>query len=733
MTPQTAQAHNYLHDHYSKLRDTRLQRKFRNLAPMPVGVVFIEWPDMTDEEVRDHFRTMKRLGFNCLKQVMARPVEAGGRGYGKLLHMALDEGILPWWFGTGGYEDITPELLKKLGLDPDMPVDEALQHPKMLAHQEKLMRERIDREDTERQAKRQANRGKRRQKGAAMQVPGVVPTCNAYELEEDEVEAFIGWVKKTYGDLDEVKKAWNAYHLGNLHVLDCQTWEDLARDLHEYPRREYRFLRDVMRFKADQYLEHRIRPMIERRDETDPEAPVRRGGEMSLFLPFASRGTDMEGIAEMMAEGGSFYPSTHPAWHFEEVDFEYPRMVYVYDSLAHDWAKGVWTATWESTGGPQYFSGGKAPFVPEVRDKFPGFTIDKGAIQQFMFSHLAAGYRGYGIWCWNPRIAGWEAGEFALTDRNNKPTPRAVEAGRIGAASQRLRRELWDANKEPVVGILQDWENEAFWAAMSATGRDMYKSVPVKARVGASRALINANVPWEYVTAKNLRAGLGPRYRVIYLPAFIYLGATLLEDLIAYVKQGGRVVMDMPSAYFDEYGRLLRTDEGSLFEQLFGVEMHEYAFANNVKFEIDGAPLEGFTVSMTPTRAKVLSKYNTGDAAITEAALGDGAAVLLGAQASHGCFRPGHELLENLLVQHALGPHESPYACDGAIVYRLAAPRADHYFFINDGPARQVTLDTKEQQYVALSDPVSQASLELGAPIALPMYGGRWVRMEKSL
>ena len=81
--------------------------------------------------------------------------------------------------------------------------------------------------------------------------------------------------------------------------------------------REYRRLRDIMRYKADLYLEH-LRSRATAAREASPEAPSRAGGEMALFLPFAARSTDMEGIADVMAEFGSFYPSIHLAWHFEE-------------------------------------------------------------------------------------------------------------------------------------------------------------------------------------------------------------------------------------------------------------------------------------------------------------------------------------------------------------------------------------------------------------------------------
>jgi beta-galactosidase len=78
-----------------------------------------------------------------------------------------------------------------------------------------------------------------------------------------------------------------------------------------------------------------------------------------------------------------------------------------------------------------------------------------------------------------------------------------------------------------------------------------------------------------------------------------------------------------------------------------------------------------------------------------------------------------------------LADREMPYACDGAIVYRLAAPAADHYFFINDGEPREVRLDTRRFRYRRVTDPVSGAEVQLGGPVALEAHSGRWLRFEK--
>ena len=306
-----------------------------------------------------------------------------------------------------------------------------------------------------------------------------------------------------------------------------------------------------------------------------------------------------------------------------------------------------------------------------------------------------------------------------------------MRVGQIGQAARRLRDELWQARKEPLVGVLVDPENDIQWSVMADFGRDLFAEMPVQARIGVGRALINANVPWEHVTADNLRRGLAGRYKVIYLPAMLALSGDVFEILGEYVARGGRLVMDMPSAYFDERARITATGRGSPFERLFGCTIDDFQYASNVPRALNGMSLQGFVVDMTVTHARTLATYDSGRPAVTEHAFGGGKAVILGCEASLMCARPGNEGAERMLLRYTLGDHCSPYACEGAIVYRLAAPAADHYYLVNDGPARRVCLDTGSYRYVSASDPVAQCALEIGAPIALEAYSGRWLRYTK--
>jgi len=706
--------HDFLTEKYDQLHHSPTQAKYKAIAPMPAGVVYVQNPEDGEAEMRWHFRTMKELGYNALKQIM--PVE--GWTVEQIQAIALEEGLVPWWYGEGGWAPITEELLADLGIPNDLPMAEVRTHPKMLAHQKTVLRKRITTAENYAKTYGETPRGSARAFEPTVGGRGV-------DLSEKGQEEFVKWAKAAYKTIEQANFAYNQHHAGLLNQgQSYRSWADFEARWQNANHREYRAKRDIFRFKADYSLDA-LQGKIAHYKQYFPDAPFRAGGELGLFLPQAWYCVDLEGIADLVQDAGSFYPSVHFSWHYDQVDNELTRPFYMQASFANDIFKGGWSATWESSGGPQQFDG-------EKYGGPKGFTVDNKTMMQFVLTQIAAGLKGFGIWCWNPRTAGKEAGEYSLLDRNNEVTPRAIKVGQIAQAMDRYRDELWTAHKEPLVGVLVNWDNEAIWAAMSVRGKEEFRQRPISARVGVSRALINANVPFEYVTADDLRNGLAARYPTIYLPAMLAINHDVQEILETYVQNGGHLVMDLPSAWYDEYSALLPTGDESWLERVFGTKLNDFHYSgHNRQYHLRGEPLQGFTARLTPTSADVLAYYDNQQPAITRHQMGEGQATLLAFEASGMCFQPGNTFAERQLVRYTLANLQPPYRCEGAIVYRLASPEADHYFLINDNPARSVFLDTQNFDYQSVQDAVTGEELELNAAVELESWSGRWLRFEK--
>lgn len=701
---------------YEARHDSPAQRRFRAQAPMPFGVVFLAWDGMTEADLRSHLRTMKRLGFHNLKEIGPTPEWSIDR----IAEIALEEDVIPFWYADAGWEPVTPALLQKLSLPADLAPAQWRTHPKMLAYQKEILRAQI-------KVKSKNFLGL---EGSYVHTPDEV-------LRASDVPRFQAWLRKNYRSVEDLNRAWSLYEMDHVPA-PFRNWEDVDRGVEFVYRqpeegkswgREFGRIRDIYRYKAQSradVIEESLRETVRQ----NPLVPTRTGGEMGLFLPFAARATHMGWIADRVTTYGSFYPSIHFVWHFGEVLYEVTRPLYMQVSFAADHFKGGWSGAWESSGGPQQITGGKGWDEPE-RSTIPGFTVNAGTITQQFLSYLAGGFRGAGVWCWNYRRAGVEAGEYALLERTMKPGARAIRAGQIAQAAQRYRDELWAARKEPYVGVLYNWDSDAIWAAVAVRSRTLFKHYPMQARVGVSRALINGNIPWEHVTLDDLRAGLALRYKTIYLPAQFALSEELLGLLTRYVEAGGRVVLDAPGGWYDDSGKILPVAPGSAFEKLFGAEIAEFYYSSNVPRELSGDRLKGFVYELRPTRAQVLERFQTGEAALTEHRLGKGSAVILAYDASFASFLPGNLRMEERIQRAVRDNWDSPYSCEGAIAYRLAAPAADHYFLLNDDDKLETSLRFRRARYRRITDVLTGEAVDANKPFPVEAYGGRWLRAEK--
>lgn len=200
LTLPAQDTHDYQVELYDQLHGSEKQTYFKEFAPMSVGAVYLQRPGEGEEELRWHFRTMKELGFTSTKQLLTTPdwtFEDAGL-------IALEEGIIPWWYGEAGWEPITPELLDKLGLDENMSIREAREHPKMREHQTNVLKERLLR-----MKKLKAEEGDYQPPKAKIPDTGGVGP----ELPEETKPIFVEWVKEQYGTIEKLNHAYNMHHV----------------------------------------------------------------------------------------------------------------------------------------------------------------------------------------------------------------------------------------------------------------------------------------------------------------------------------------------------------------------------------------------------------------------------------------------------------------------------------------------------------------------------------------
>lgn len=720
----------YLQKLYWQLNDSPMQQKLRNIKPFPVGVVYYQQRGDDLAAAKKEFETIKDLGFTALKQVQLPAPDNPGNFEETVFQAAIDAGISPWYYGKGGWVNITPELLNQLGIEKEWNDENraAIQaDSKMIAYQNQQWRERV---------------GKMKNKPPKPEGMGE-PGRNNPWMPERLLPLFSDWLSTTYENIDQLKEAWNCGFTGQCTFTSFDGAAQLlkGKDFDQYGNgtgklsQDFRRYRDAMKFQSELIVDNYQKTM-DLYYEWDADEPERTGGHQ-LFENQAMNTWDLEAQAKTARIGGSFYSSIHLTHHFFLTENEIILPVYWQARTVADMFKGGWAATWESTGGPTQWSGHQ------------GYTVDGNTMSQLTVAYLAAGLKGIGIWMWNSRGEGWEVGEYALTDIQGEPSDRAVVMGNFSKKLQDHRFELWEAMDEPTVGVLYSWENEAILGRLSLgqydlntpvfkTNRDRkFRQFHTEARLGISRALTNNHIPFEYVTERDLDAGLAARYPVIYLPYILTLKQEHINILKKYVAEGGRLVADFPMFMLDEFGRLNKYLEKDDLTELFGLQVADYYHSFNRTTVLHSDTLDTQYGIFKLKGAEVVETFENGQPAIVQHQYGKGEVLLFNFEASRMAYLPGKNDLERFLTYHTLGNIRPAYEVKGAkssVVMRRTAPNADHYFIINDGNAETIQILSDVIDYESVVDVYSGESLEKvagGFEVEVGERMGIWVRAVK--
>ena len=668
---------------------------------------------------------MRHTGFDTVRFHNAHPIEVRPGVYDfarsdAWFDAAQAEGIGVIYHATEG-KRISDAMLQKHGLTRQQHDASFLDEPRMLAPVEETLAPMI--------------RRYRKHPAMYMWVLYGEPGFGGRPLDCDEEEAaFAAWLKRQYRTLKALDAAWNFYPDRREPVVPSfeRAWEAVAEFSHKaelagghLSKRNYGAARDLMRFHTDRSLA-RAKATIDivRRDDAGHPIAV---GSHQLFLNQPALRWDIGKWARL---GDLHFSLIHQSWHFEMVHGEVDRPTYMQARLTRDYFKGGWTSAFETTGGAVQYSGGY------------GNSMTPGLMRRLTLSYLAAGNLAMAFWTWNHRKGGWEAGEYGLTTLSGAVSSWAKEAGAVSRGLDRYAAELWQAKQDDPAGILTGWDNQAI-VMLEPQRHDLQdapgefargsKTQASRACIGLARSLIDAQVPFEYLTLDELAEGIGLCYSTIYAPHMRAISREHIGLLADYVKKGGRLVADVQFGFHDQWGKLHRTGKGGPHEWLFGAYIDTIHDTRTNPVRYSGMEIDGFYGDLVPTRAKVLGRFDHGSPAVTEHRLGRGTATLIAFDPARMCWRPGNPPLQTWLAGVVRGNNPRKWECDAPMAFRLSSPAADHYFLLNDGPRRWATIRAHDRAYTSGQYVIERRPIDIIGTIAvdLPERSGVWLRLAR--
>jgi beta-galactosidase len=540
------------------------------------------------------------------------------------------------------------------------------------------------------------------------------------------------WLQEKYGSLEALDKAWNVYPQQGRLIVNEFAHAAAVLDGFSGPAQisgvhralfNYGAGRDRSEFLAEKAL-RRGEAYLRVYRELDTVHPVLTGSHQ-LFCNQASHRWDSERWAKI---GDHFTTSIHLAWHFDLVEGEVDRPVYMQARQTRDWFKGGFTSCYETTGGPVQYSGGF------------GNSMSPGLMRRLILSYLAAGNINCSFWVWNARPGGWEAGEYGLTSLSGQLTPWAKEAGQLIQLARAHSAELWESGFPPEVGILSSWDTDAI-LEMEPPRHDLRHGTgnlgagtlhqQSRARIGASRALINHQISFEYLTDRELCCGLAARYPVIYAPHQRALSDAAFAALDAYVQSGGILIADVQFGFLDAFGKLRRTGAGSMHDRLFGAWFEHIHDTRTGGPGFRGKPISGFFAAMETGAADCIEHFDTGEPAVSRYRHGRGQALLIAFDPAREAWKPGNPAMESFIAGLVRRFVAAEWSSTHPLTFRLRTTPADHFFLINDGDATEASIDIPGLHHPDITDVIRGCKLAAANPfnIALPANSGAWIRV----
>lgn len=415
-------------------------------------------------------------------------------------------------------------------------------------------------------------------------------------------QKFREWLKKKYGSLESLGKAWYRHSYAewaNVHP---------PRSLGGYPESL-----DWLEFRVDNMFRlHQWRVDIVRK--LDKRNRVTAHGIASTLegLP-ASANDEWRSAAQVDSWGLTWVASRKGSelWkQFHALDL----------TRAGSRGKPFWHA--EAQAGPLWMQ-------PQVigRPREDGRISEDKDVRLWNMVSMAGGATGILYPRWRPLLDGALFGAFGPMGMDGSITPRAEMAGSVARWANQ-QKDLWKSR--PVlgdVGVVFVPEAEVFNFVQQQGSTKHY----AECARGAYQAFFDSHIQPDFVHIDDLR-----QYPLVYLPYPIHLKEPSARKLERYVREGGILVSEALPGYFGERGKVGVRQPNFGLDSLFGATESYVEFTpdllENLVLQVHGKQVGGrfFLQQFALAGGKQAGTYADGSIAAVEHTVGKGRTLLLG-------------------------------------------------------------------------------------------------------
>ena len=422
---------------------------------------------------------------------------------------------------------------------------------------------------------------------------------------EADRQRFIAWLKKRYGTVEELNKAWATQRWSRR----LNGFEDVDLPLADGPGPSERYL-DLHRYWSDVTVA-RLRELEAIRRRTMPEVP----SISNLWDTASRRGFDYlasyKSYVSYGAEG--LYPSDPISGAFGAL------------MTKGDLATPIWFNEFTAGGGGYYGTPGRS--------------------RMYAYLSLLMGAQGILAWTFNSHPGGEEQALFGLVDHDGTPSWKVNEFARIASEFKQLTQLGFPRYTHPEVAIAYSFDSftDSHPNGPSNTTLQYFKPSYTDQVQGAFEPLFRANIDTAIINIGH--DSLSP-YKMVVVPAYYVMDDASAKAIRDYVSGGGTVLMTAFSAKVDEHGQWFQISLPGRLSDVFGLKTNAFYDTSALKFELQGKTIETSVHRyevLEPSSATVLARFtSTADRtpALTMNTFGKGKALYLATEADPSSCGP---------------------------------------------------------------------------------------------
>lgn len=437
---------------------------------------------------------------------------------------------------------------------------------------------------------------------------------------EADRQRFMAWLKKKYGTIEELNKAWATQRWSRR----LNAFEDVDLPLAEGPGPSERFL-DLHRYWSDVSVA-RLTELDAIRQRNMPDLP----SISNLWDNAGRRGFD--------------YLSTYKSYASFGAEGLYPADP-ISGAFGAQMIKGalptpIWFNEFTAGGGGYYGTPGRS--------------------RMYAYLGLAMGAQGILAWTFNSHQGGEEQALFGLVDHDGTPSWKVDEFARIASEFKQLEKHGFPRYTHPEVAIAYSFDSAiaSHPNGPSNTTLQYFRTLYTEQVQGAFEPLFRANIDSAII---NIGHEDLSNYKLVVVPADYVMDSASARSLRDYVSGGGTVLMTAYSAKEDEHAQWFDTPLPGRLSDVFGLKTNAFYDWGALNFELDGKSIETnahrYEV-LEPSTATVLARFtNTADhaPAVTINQFGKGRAAYLATESNPAAIRPVLEYLGKIAGVH-VGP-----------------------------------------------------------------------------